>query len=227
MTKSRNKIKLQLTLALIIFSSSLIAQNINWASLQKNQRHIININTGIDFGLTYGIGYGHQLKSKHPIILSGEFSLPSGNNLLDDFKIKIGGTIHLAKIENFQVSARLYSVFRRYENTLVRLVNFGSDISATAGYYKSGWHFAVEIGFDKSIVTHFKHSKLYKENYPDVQDGWFEPATGGNFFYGFQSGISFKKHDIYLKLGKLITQDFRTTPSLPILVQLGYNSKIK
>ena len=61
------------------------------------------------------------------------------------------------------------------------LANFGSDLSSTIGYYKPKWFVATEVGFDKAIVTHFKHSDLFKEHFPDVKDGWYEPATGGNF----------------------------------------------
>lgn len=68
------------------------------------------------------------------------------------------------------------------------------------GLYKTRWFVAGETGFDKAIVTHFKHSDLYKENSPLVQDGWYQPATGGNFYYGVQTGYSFKTADLTLKL---------------------------
>lgn len=223
-----NRIRIVILAVSILFiSNNLSAQNINWGSLQKKEKHILNINNSLEYGWTFGAGYGHQLKTKLPIVLSAEYSFPSGNRLLDDFKTKIGGTIRFAKIDNFQFSAKAHGVFRRYQNTLTRLVNFGSDMSAAAGYYKKKWHIAAEAGFDKSIVTHFKHSQEYKNNFPNVQDGWFEPSTGGNFYYGIQSGISFKQHDIYLKAGRTVTQDFRTTPLIPFYAQLGYNFKLR
>jgi hypothetical protein len=216
-----------LAISFLLIISNVNAQNINWASLQKTQRHIININAGLDYGLTYGVGYGYQLKTKLPIIINGEYSFPSGNKIFDDYKSKIGGTIRLAKISNFQFSAKLHGVFRRYENTLTRLVNFGSDMSAAAGYYKRKWHVAGEFGFDKAIVTNFKHSQIYKDNFPLVKDGWYEPSTGGNFYYGIQTGISFKQHDIYLKAGRVLTQDFKTKPLVPYYAQIGINAKLK
>ena len=45
------------------------------------------------------------------------------------------------------------------------------------------------------------------------------------FFIGLQTGFSFKKHDIYLTAGKIITQDFKTTPLIPFYTKLGYNMK--
>jgi hypothetical protein len=118
-----------------------------------------------------------KLKTKLPIIIDGEYSFPSGKNIVDDFKTKVGGKIRLYQINNFQLSANVYGVFRRFENPLVRLANFGSDLSGVIGYYKSKWFLAWEIGFDKAIVSHFKHSELFKTTiYSNVKDGWFEPS---------------------------------------------------
>jgi hypothetical protein len=114
-------------------------------------------------------------------------------------------------------------IFRRFENGYARLLNFGADVSTTGGFYKKHWFAAGEIGFDKAIVTHFKHTDLYKANFPGVKDGWYEPSTGGNFYYGINGGYSFKKQDIYLKAGRLIQQDFKTSPMLPFYAELGLN----
>ena len=211
---------------LLIIPGQSFSQNINWKSLDRHQKHILNLNVGAEYGLTFGAGYGYQLKSKFPILLNVEHSFPSGRNLSDDSKTKIGGTIRVYEVNNFQFSARIQGVFRRYENSMVKLLNFGSDMAAIAGYYKPKWFIAGETGFDKAIVTHFKHSAAYKENFPGVKDGWYEPATGGNFYYGLQTGYSFGRNDIYLKGGKLLTQDFSTEPLLPYYLQVGYNIRL-
>jgi hypothetical protein len=41
-----------------------------------------------------------------------------------------------------------------------------------------------------------------------------------------QVGYSFKRNDLYLKAGQVITQDFKTKPFIPFYLQLGYNLKI-
>lgn len=222
-----NKIKIYIAFVLsLIISGNVFSQTINWESLRKNQKHIININAGAEYGLTAGAGYGYQLKSKIPIVLNIEHSVPSGKNLSDDFKTKIGGYIRLYEINNFQFSVKVQGVFRRFENSFAHLTNFGSDMAGIAGYYKPKWFVAGEAGFDKAIVTHFKHTRAYKEIFPDVKDGWYEPATGGNFYYGLQTGFSFGRNDIYLKGGKVVTQDFSTSPMLPYYLQLGYNIRL-
>lgn len=102
----------------------------------------------------------------------------------------------------------------------------GADVSACIGYYRSGWFVAAETGFDKAIATRFKHSQEYHDNYPGVQDGWYKPFTGGNFYYGLQTGVSFGKQDIYLKAGKTITQDFKSKPQVPFFGQIGYTIRL-
>jgi hypothetical protein len=203
------------------------SQSINWEALNKDQKHIINVNAGAEYGLIVGGGYGYQLKSRIPIVLNVEFSFPTGDKLSDDFKSKIGGYIRLYEVGDFKFSAKIQGVFRRYENSFARLINFGSDMSAIAGYYKPRWFIAGEVGFDKAIVTHFKHSAAYKQNFPSVRDGWYEPATGGNFYYGLQTGFSFRQNDFYLKAGKVVAQDFSTKPLLPYYLQVGYNIRLK
>lgn len=203
------------------------SQSVNWASLKSEQKHIVYINTSWDYGIVYGAGYSHQLKSKLPVLLNVSYSFPSGDKLFDDFKTKIGGQIRLYSIGNVQFSASVHGIYRRYENPLVRLQYFGSEMTGVIGYYKPIWFIAGEVGFDKAIVTHFKHSEIFKETiYANVNDGWYEPATGGNFNYGIQAGYSFKRSDILLKIGQVLTQDFKTTPSIPYYFQLGYNYKI-
>jgi hypothetical protein len=226
------KIIIALIAALLFDKNSAQSQAINWASLQQEQKHIVNLNAGYDFGFTYGIGYGHQLKAKlpflkttFPIVLGVEHSQPAGKDLVDDFKTKIGGQIRLYEINNFHFTAKVQGLFRRYENDYVRLLNFGSDMSAIVGYYKAKWFVSGEFGFDKAIVTHFKHSDMFKENFPDVKNGWYEPATGGNFYYGLQTGFSFKANDITLKIGKVVQQDFKTEPMIPYYFQVGYSKR--
>lgn len=214
-----------IAILLTIIASMAHSQTLNWASLDKAQRYIVNFNMGLDFGLTYSLGYGYRLKTTLPIILNVEQSHPSGKVFFDDFRTKMGGQIRLAQVGDFQFSTKIQGIFRRFENSVARLVNFGCDVSGTIGYYKPRWFVAGEIVFDKAIVTHFKHGQSYKDDFPSVQDGWFDPSTGGNFYYGLQAGFSFKRQDIYVKAGNLLTQDFKTKPFIPFYAQLGFNQK--
>lgn len=219
-------IKIILISGLILCTRTVNAQTINWASLKEENKHIINATFGMEYGVIYGLGYGYHIKTRlFSVVANLEYSFPSGNNILNDFKTKIGGQIRWFDYHGFQFSTKIHGVFRRYGNDFDQLVNFGSDMSGIIGYYRPGFFVAGEVGFDKAIVTHFKHSKEYKDLYPGVVDGWYEPATGGNFYYGLQAGFSFRKGDLYLRAGKILTQDFKTKPMIPIYGQLGFNIK--
>lgn len=211
---------------LISISNHSFSQTVNFNNLKTTDRHLVTLHTGLDYGLVFGGGYAYQLKSKKPIFLNIDLSLPSGENTFDDFKTKIGGQMNYYQSKHFHFSAKVQGIFRQNENDYVRLRNFGTEVSGTFGYYKSKWFAAMEIGFDKAIVTHFKHSSIYKQIYPSVQDGWYEPATGGNFNFGLLVGYSFKSSDLFLKAGKVSTQNF-SNPTLPFYAQLGYTIRFR
>lgn len=215
-----------LTLALISTLQPLCAQTLNWNSVEDS-KHILNVGIGWDYSLSYSLGYAFKVNTEIPLILNANFSIPSGENLVDDFKTKIGGQVVFLNKTNYKGSITLNGIYRRYENPLVRLQNFGTEMKGTFGYYKPTWFIGGEIGFDKALITHLKHSESFKENiYSQVKDGWSEPGAGGNFLYGFQTGYSFKKSDLTLTIGKVTTQDFKTTPLIPYYLMFGYNYKI-
>ena len=223
-----NNIKIKILVACLnLMALQSFSQSVNWASLKSDNKHSVHVTTGLDYGLVYGLGYSHKIKSQMPILLNVSYSFPSGGQLFDDFKTKIGGQARLYSIGNFQFSASIHGIYRRYENTLVRLQNFGSEMTSVIGYYKPKWFVAGEVGFDKAIVTHFKHSENFKNDFPNTQDGWYEPSTAGNFHYGIQTGYSFKNSDLTLTIGNVITQDFIITPLIPFYLKLGFNYKFK
>jgi hypothetical protein len=206
----------------LLLATTAGAQPLNWGGSTADANRIVYLQAGLDYGLTYGGGFGYRLSTKLPVVLSAEYTFPSGGKLLDDFKVRIGGQIDLIQFGDVHVGAQVYGVFRRYESDFVRMNNFGCDVSGTVGYYRPGWFVAGEFGFDKAIVTHFKHGADYRDVYPGVQDGWYEPATGGNYRYGFQTGVSFGRNGITLKAGRLSRQDWKATPTLPYYATLGY-----
>lgn len=203
-----------------------MAQTVNWIEL-KDTKHIMTAGIGWDYSVSYYLGYAYQLKTKVPIMLTTNFSIPSGERLLDDYKTKIGGQILLLNKSNLKGSIAFNGIYRRYENPLSKLQNFGSELKGTFGYYKPKWFVAGEVGFDIAIVTHFNHSETFKETiFADVRDGWYEPFTGGNFQYGIQIGYSFNQSDITFNIGMVTTQDFKTTPLIPYYLMLGYNLRL-
>src|SRR5215207_338518 len=197
--------QLILTAVLSCLFTNSFSQTINWNNLQPAQKHIVNLNVGFDDAAVVGIGYGYKLSTKMPLVLDLEYSRPFGEKALDDWKTKIGAQWNLVRANHFFAAVKAHGVIRRFENDLARMVNFGSEFSATAGLYKSGWFAATELRFDKAIITHLRHTDRMKGYNPGLQTGWYLP-TGGNFFYGLQGGFSFKQNDVYGKAGRKISQ---------------------
>lgn len=215
-------------LPIFIFSALMLCvlhtngQSLNWTRLDSTHRHFIGANAGAEYGMVYGLSYGYKItQGSIPVIAGLDVSAPSGKNLIDDFKVRAGGQIRWIKAGNFQLTTQLYGVFRRTENDYVRILNFGSDFAGVIGYYRTKWYVSGMFGFDKAIVSEFKHKPAYLDQFPGAVDGWYEPTTGGNFYYGLEAGYSFKGCDLYVKAGQLVTQDWKTSPLLPYYGKVG------
>ncbi len=197
-------------------------QVVNWNALEGKQ-HLVKAGIGWDYSVSYDLGYGIYLPGKFPALLNIQFSVPSGKQLLDDFKVGIGGQLLVLNQKNIKASVGIHGIYRRFENPLVRLQNFGCDMKGVIGYYQARWFVAGEVAFDKAIVTHFKHSSIYRENiFPDARDGWYDPTTGGHFRFGIQTGYTMKRSDITFGIGGVLNEDFKTSPLIPYYVNLGY-----
>jgi hypothetical protein len=219
-------IKKILIALLLLISTATFAQDINWASLKTEQKHIANFNAGLDYASSFGIGYGYQLNWKLPIVLNAQLSIPAGKNLVDDFKSKLGGQVRAYKSGNFAATVLVYAILRGQQTGLVKMQSFGSEFTGVAGYYRPKWFAAAEFGFDKAIATHIKNSSIMKEYFPEIKDGWYVP-TGGNFHFGIQGGYTIKTFDITVKAGKLLDQRFESTAMVPFYFQLGVSKRFR
>ncbi len=214
-------------IATILLICQATAQTVNWSNFTQEQKHIINIHGGLNYAFIAGVGYDYKLNLKKiPFLLHAEYSAPFGKKPMDDFKAKLGGQVQMLNVNNFSLTIGVHGLYRRYQSKLGRLAGFGSEFSAAFGFYRPKWYTAGELIFDKAIITHIKHSSIMKENYTAAQDGWYMP-TGGNFSYGLRSGLSVKNNDVYLKIGKTITQDLKTSPIIPYYCIVGINMRLK
>jgi hypothetical protein len=209
------------TLIITGLSGTARAQNISWKSLAEDQRNIIQLTTGFEYGVTAQLGYGRSMMLIVPAVVGLDFSIPMGGSLVDDFKIRAGGQVEIIQIGGFSASVKIQGVFRRYQNDLVRIVSFGSDFAAIAGYYTTSWYGAGEFGFDKSIVSNLKHSEVMRANFPAIRDGWYLPV-GGNFYFGVQAGKTIGElFEVSLRLGATKAQMRDENAALPYYAQLG------
>lgn len=211
------------TLLLIFFAChTSLGQSINWRSFESSQR-MASVGVGLDQGLIYSAGYAQRF-GRQPLVLTLGASLPSGRNWIDDFNVRLGLQVEVVRMGNWSATLKADGVLRRFENPYARLVNWGGTFGAVAGYYKPTWYVATELGFDKAIITHVRHSTQMLDGLPGLRNGWYIP-TGGTFRYGLQAGASLGKTDLTLRAGRLLGQDVKTVPLLPIYAQLGINRR--
>jgi hypothetical protein len=211
------------TLIFIIIQNT-NAQTNNWRRLDS-VKNIARLYGGLDYGIVYGLHYGRIIKTKNIIwIPFADVSLPLGNNPVDDYKFKVGTTAKVFQYKSWIASVDVSIINRQNKNPFVRMHSLGSESGFQIGYYKSKWFVNFNFSTDNSLTTHLKHSDAYKGNYSGVKDGWYQ-NTANNFSIGGNLGVSFGRSDITLKLGQIFTQNFKTKPSLPIYIQIGYNYK--
>jgi hypothetical protein len=218
------KMKILIVIGLTVFTHfALTAQDVNFRALD-NTKHIVSAHFGADYSSYYGLSYGYVLKTKHiPLVVGAELTLPFGDDVLDDWKLKTIVQGELLRRGNFSVVFKPAIVFRRYESTIARLYNIGTDFTLQAGYVKPKWGVLGIAGFDKAIVTHIKHD-LLKDYYPEIQDGWYL-ATGGNFKFGARVQYSIGTWNTFVTVGKHYGQNFDDNPTLPFFAELSVQKR--
>ena len=198
-----------------------LSQGINWRSLHDDQRNVIQLNFGYDYGVTTQFGYSRAFTIVKPVLVGIDYSFPMGEELLDDFKVRIGGQVEILQIRGFSATLRIMGNFRRYQNQLVRIASFGSDFAILAGYCEPSWSVVGEFGFDKSITSHVKHSDVMRTAFPAIKDGWYIP-TGGHYYYGVQAGKTIgESYDVTLRLGATNAQDNDEDAMIAYYIQVG------
>ena len=216
----------KLLLVVIVLAEGSYAQNVNWRSLREDQSNLVQLAVGYDFGAVAGLGYSRSFTLITPMMAGVEYSFPMGDDLTDDFKVRIGGQIEAMRIGGFSASAKISSIFRRYQTELVSIVSFGADLGVLAGYYDPAWYAAGEFGFDKAITSHLKHSEVMKAEFPGIRDGWYVP-TGGHYYFGVQGGKTIgESFELSLRLGATKAQFNDENAVIPWYLQLGFAVKI-
>jgi hypothetical protein len=200
------------------------AQQINWGSVSEQRANLVYADVGYDFGVTAQFGYGRLIHAIRPVVLTFDYSMPMGGKLTDDFKVRLGGQVELLEKNGFALSGRAVGNFRRHQTSLVRIASFGGEFSLIGGYFRPGFHAALEVSSDGAVASHLKHSRLMVRNYPQIHDGWYL-NTGAHYFYGMQASKTIGgSYDVSMRLGKTNARGSREDV-LPLYFQLGLMKK--
>lgn len=83
------------------------SKNVNWRSLRDDQRNIVQFNSGYDYGVTAQVAYNRSLSMFRPVVVGLDFSVPMGNVLLDDFKVRLGGQMEIVDLDGFSTTIKI------------------------------------------------------------------------------------------------------------------------
>jgi hypothetical protein len=199
------------------------AQVLHWAEEYAADKQYFQVQGGLDISFIAGIGYGRKFTVLGaPAMASVALEVPTGNHVLDDYSIKTGIQNLWWQNNHWGFSTALHPLLRRYHNNFVTLQNIGLEAGLVFGHYRKAWFIAVEAHHDWALMTHFKHSVFYKNNFPEVQDGWASGLTGGSIRLGGQVGFRWKKHGLALQAGNQYARRFYPGILVPLYARLSY-----
>ena len=211
---------ISIAVLILLLSNILTGQSLNWNSIEQNSPDQVYANIGYDFGVTSQLGYARKLKFAKPIIIMADLSVPMGNEL-NDYKFRFGAERNILDRGNFKTSIQYLSIIRRHQTNLVRQIGIAQLMSLTSGWYRDGWHVALEFGYDSSILTHLKHSDEMQRIYSDIESAWFK-NTGTNWFYGLQSSKKIgERMELNVELGATNARGNDVDALLPYYFNLG------
>lgn len=195
-----------LALALIGVGERDLAAQWNLARQQAGDAQL-HLSMAIDPAVITSLGYGRFTSLFGATTRLGmEVGVVAGDAALRDYRVRLSGDVQLVHRGAFRVAASAAFMTRGTSNRVFRAVNFGSDFGATAGLYRRGWFVAGEVGFDKAIITHLKHTQEYRDQYyADAKDGWYL-NNGGTGRLGIMTGTSLGGAELMLRGGINRTQ---------------------
>lgn len=180
------------------------AQEVNLATLEDQRSDRVFARTGAEYGFVAGLGYARTVRMLgRASLVSGEVTAPWAGFDGSDFRIRLGVLAPIAKRGRWQLAAALAPTLRRTGNELSRMTSVGADVGAIGGFYARHWFVAGEGGFDWSMSTHVSHNDAYRNLvFEEARNGWYT-SPGGNIRYGLQTGASFNRYDVVLRIGQM------------------------
>lgn len=176
---------------------------------------------GLDPAFIGSVGYGRVVPiMTHNFQLTTDIGVATGRVDTRDFRARVGTQTSIVHWGAVHLSGNAAFVARGTENSIYRGFNFGADLGAAIGVYRSRWFAAVEGGKDKAIITHITNSGYYRSTYfPDAKDGWYLDA-GGTIHHGFAGGITIGKTELVGRFGWLKTEHYNNVLP-PVYAMLG------
>lgn len=200
------------------------AQDLGLGALDEGT-NVVSLTTGVEHGLMLGLGYARVLAvADRPIVAGADLTLGWAEVDVGDFRLRARALAPIAGRGRWKLLGGLSSTVRGTGNELARMLNVGADAALLAGRYAPRWFAAAELGLDWAIATHIEHGDAYRMTvYAGARDGWYG-NPGAVLRAGLQGGISFGRHDLILRAGRLL--DLAGKPALfPFYGTLAFDTR--
>jgi hypothetical protein len=181
------------------------AQEVNLARIDDESANRVHVRTGAEYGFVAGVGYARTVSLlDRRLLLTGDLTFPWAGLDASDYRVRAGALVPIVGWRRWRLAGAIAPTVRGTNNDVSRMTSLGTDLGVIGGYYAQHWFVASELGFDMAWTTYIAHGDQYRAQvYADARDGWYA-APGGNIRSGLQTGASFGRYDLVLRLGKMV-----------------------
>ncbi|UCF97317.1 MAG: hypothetical protein JSV89_19410 [Spirochaetaceae bacterium] len=180
---------------------------------------------GLDPAIIFSAGYARGIRFdaiNRDLLVSAEIAFPIAELDFKDNRIKTGIQMSIVSRNGWDFSTAIHAIFRGTENWMHRASNIGFDVAALGGFYGKKWFSALELCYDKALMTKITATDAYRDEvYSEFKDGWYI-NTGGYFQAGLRAGLQLGHLELKLRSGLQRTERFESM-TVPFFADLGVN----
>ncbi len=210
-------------LIVCIHSGSFEAQEIIGTMKPGEQYVYSNFNFDPTFAVTFGYVRCFELKMiERSLCISGDLTFPIFLMDFQHYRISLGTRLPLFNTRRWNIVNRLRILNKGTNNDIYQGNLLSLEEGFLLGYFLDQWYMAGELGYEKFLLIHIRHSSWYRKNvYAGAKDGWYS-STGGKFTFGLQGGYTFNDLiGVVLRLGIYKTEAFNDPVGVPFFANLG------
>ncbi|MDH5681280.1 MAG: hypothetical protein OEZ36_06825, partial [Spirochaetota bacterium] len=125
------------------------------------------------------------------LTLAVDYTLPIFLLDMKHYRFEFTNRIPLFDSQSWNIVNRFSLLNAGTDNGLYVGNKFSINEGLLLGYFQPKWYSAVEVGFEKNLLTYIEHSDKYKSQiYPNAKDGWYK-STGSKYVLAIQGGYTF------------------------------------
>lgn len=197
----------------LLFSFGSVVLNAQTLFPEQGGAQSITAGVEAEAGTLFTVGYQHSVYLKsiaRDISFHANVTVPSGKDLFNDLRIRIGARTFLSPDDGLNVSAGMAITGIRSSNHLLTATGFGLDVTLTAGYYGSAWFAAAETGVDRTFLANISFTDYYRDYFfGAARDGWYR-NTAGNIHLGVRGGIRTGRAELGIRTGLQTTLELES-----------------